>query len=76
MLEVKVSDLRTHLPEYLDRAESGEEILVTRRGRVVARLTSARDARARAKEQLAALRDQAHVGDVLSPIEADWEVSR
>lgn len=75
MLEVKVSDLRNHLPEYIGRAESGEEILVTRRGRVVARLTNVRDVRASAKERLAALRDKAHVGNVVSPLDGDWEAS-
>jgi prevent-host-death family protein len=71
MLEVNVSDLRNHLPEYLDMAQAGEEILVTRRGRVIARLTAAHEARAGAKERLAALRQSATVGDVISPIEAD-----
>ncbi len=76
MLEVNVSKLRSHLPEYLARAESGEEILVTRRGRVVARLTAVRDAHAEAKERLAVLREHARVGDVISPIYADWEAAR
>jgi prevent-host-death family protein len=76
VLEVNVSDLRNRLPEYLDKAQAGEEILVTRRGRVIARLTSARDARAGAKERLAALRQRAKVGDVISPVEADWEAVR
>lgn len=76
MHEVNVSDLRNHLPEYVTRAEGGEEILVTRRGRVVARLVAARDKGADAKEQLAALRGKARVGDVVTPIEADWEAAR
>ena len=76
MLQVSVSDFRNHLPEYLEKAEAGEEILVTRRGRVVARLTAARDARSGAKERLATLRKKAWVGDVVSPIDADWEATR
>ena len=76
MCEVNVSELRTHLPEYLTRAESGEEILVTRRGRVIARLVPVIDTRERAKRRLAASRAGARVGDVVSPIESDWEVER
>lgn len=72
MLEINVSELRKHLPAYLDRAESGEEILVTRRGRVVVRLSAALDARAAAKESLAALRTRARVGDVVTPIDVTW----
>lgn len=73
MSEVSISELRSHLPEYLARAESGEEILVTRRGRVVARLSAAKDGRAGAKERLAALCGRARVGDVVSPIPATWD---
>jgi prevent-host-death family protein len=76
MREVNVSDLRTHLPEYLARAEGGEEILVTRHGRVIARLIAARDKRADARAQLAALRGKARVGDVISPVESEWEADR
>lgn len=73
MQQVNISELRNHLPEYLARAESGEEILVTRRGRVVARLSAAHDARAEAKRQLSTLRARARVGDVVSPIGDSWE---
>jgi len=73
MQEVNVSELRNHLPEYLARAELGEEILVTRRGRVIARLSAPQDHRANAKRQLAALRARARVGDVVSPVGESWE---
>lgn len=72
MQEVNVSELRNHLPEYLARAELGEEILVTRRGRVIARLTAAQDHRAEARRQLEALRGRARVGDVVSPVGEPW----
>ena len=76
MHEVKVSDLRNHLPKYLARAEGGEKILITRRGRVVARLVAAAsDKRADAKEQLTALRAKAWVDDV-SPIDVDWDAAQ
>ena len=76
MSEVNVSELRNRLPEYLARAEAGEDVLVTRRGRVVARLCAAHDARAGAKERLASLRGRARVGDVVSPVEVDWDAAR
>ncbi len=37
-MEVAVSTLRAHLSEWVERARSGEEILVTDRGVAVARL--------------------------------------
>lgn len=76
MQEVNVSELRHRLRQYLARAEAGEEILVTRHGRVVARLTAPRDVRAAARDRLAALRASARVGDVVSPIELGWDAAQ
>ncbi len=76
MQEVSISEFRNHLPEYLNRIEAGEEIWITRRGRVVARVHPVRDPRADAKTRLKALRGVARVGDVVAPVDADWEASR
>lgn len=73
--QVNVSELRSHLQDYVARAEAGEEILVTRRGHVVARLSAARNASADAKTRLAALRGRARVGDVVSPLEMPWDAA-
>ena len=39
MHSVSVAELRADISHYLDRVEHGEEIIITRRGKVVARLT-------------------------------------
>lgn len=39
MLEVNVKELRDHLAHFLTQVEAGEEIKITRRGKVVATLT-------------------------------------
>jgi len=39
MQTVSVANTKSHLSELLDRVEKGEEIVVTRRGRPVARLS-------------------------------------
>lgn len=39
MAEVGVAQLRRELKEWLDRAQSGDEVVVTDRGRPVARLS-------------------------------------
>jgi len=36
--EVQASDARTHLPGLLDEVERGETIIITRRGRRIARI--------------------------------------
>lgn len=45
MLEVNIKELREQLAEYIARVEAGEEIIITRRGKVVAHLTPADQAR-------------------------------
>jgi prevent-host-death family protein len=39
-VEVGVRELKNHLSQYLDRVRDGEEIIVTDRGRPVARLAA------------------------------------
>jgi prevent-host-death family protein len=36
--EVRVSEAKTHLPQLLDEVERGETIIITRRGRRIARI--------------------------------------
>jgi prevent-host-death family protein len=43
MAEVNVYEAKTHLSRLLDRAEGGEEIVITRHGRPVARLGPLRE---------------------------------
>ena len=37
---VSVAEAKAHLSELLDRVEAGEEVVITRRGHAVARLTA------------------------------------
>lgn len=38
-ISISVAEAKAHLSEILDRVESGEEVVITRRGKPVARLT-------------------------------------
>ena len=40
MLEVNIKEARSKLSSLLDKAERGEEIIITRRGKKIARLAS------------------------------------
>jgi prevent-host-death family protein len=44
MVTVKLNEAKTHLSELVQRAEVGEEIEITRHGKVVARLVPASSA--------------------------------
>ncbi len=77
MEKISVTAFRKHVPDYLGRVQKGEDIALTSRGKVIARIVPATDERKAAREQLAALRNTAiHIGDVVSPLEAEWEASR
>jgi prevent-host-death family protein len=70
---VDVADLRQNLPAWLQRARDGEELVVTDHGAAIARIVPPADPRAEARRALAALRPQARVGDVESPVGEPWE---
>ncbi len=73
MLEVTVTTFRKHIPDYLGKVRKGEDILLTSRGKVIARLVPPADERLSAKEQLAALRVTCYIGDVVAPLDEKWE---
>jgi prevent-host-death family protein len=73
MIQVNITDLRQHLPAYLKRVEAGEEIRITSRGRVVARIQPEQDPAEEARLWLENLRGGVVLGDVVSPLEdMEW----
>jgi prevent-host-death family protein len=76
MLEVTVTTFRKHIPDYLGKVRKGEDIFLTSRGKVIARLVPPTDARLSARDQLAVLRGVCNIGDVLTPIDEEWEANR
>ena len=56
MHTITVADAKAHLSELLGRIENGEEIVITRRGKPVARLTAVEPAKQPVKS-LAEFRD-------------------
>lgn len=45
MQEIKVTEVRSKLPAYLRRVQEGEEMLLTPRGKAIARLAPVTDER-------------------------------
>ena len=75
MKEVNVTELRNNLPAYLGMVKAGEELLLTSRGKKIARLTPVTDGRTDAREKLALLRGKCRIGDVVSSLNEKWEAS-
>ncbi len=72
MLQVKITDLRAHLPDYLRKVSNGEEIQVTSHGKPVARLVPELTEVEAAQKRLDALRGTMMVGDVMAPLDSQW----
>jgi prevent-host-death family protein len=79
MKDVKVTELRQNLPDYLARVRRGERIRVTSRGRVVAEISPPAASPDRAAAARARLRDSVRRFDrPLDPVIApgEWEMNR
>lgn len=61
MRQVNIHDAKTHLSRLIEDAEAGEEIIIARAGRPVARLTGM--ASARPRRQLGLLKGRIIIGD-------------
>jgi prevent-host-death family protein len=73
MIRVNVTELRNHLPTYLGRVKTGEEVAVTSRGKVIARLVPVVDECKAARLRLETSRKDSMIGDVVSPTGEVWE---
>jgi prevent-host-death family protein len=74
MIEVSVTTFRNHIPDYLGKLRKGENIAITSRGKVIARLLPPVDERLSARKRLSELRTKCRIGDVVSPLDEQWEV--
>ena len=75
MTYINITELRQHLPSFIDKVQAGEEIVITQRGKAVARIIpeyaeSLADA---AMKRLDALRGSVILGDVMRPFsDEEW----
>jgi antitoxin (DNA-binding transcriptional repressor) of toxin-antitoxin stability system len=76
MIQVNVTEFRNHLPIYLSKVKGGEEVALTTRGTVVARLVPQVDESLKAREWLASISSKSWVGDVTTPLDEEWEALR
>lgn len=74
MQTVNISDFRTNLLKYLNKAKAGEQISVRSNGHLLATISPPIQLKEQAKEELTLLASTSKVGDVVSPIEDEWEL--
>ncbi len=74
MTTVAMSEFRARLSHFMQKVQDGEILSITQRGTEIARLVPPSFIQLSARKRLAELQKTAFVGDVLSPLDADWEV--
>ena len=73
MPTVNVHEAKTHLSRLLARVESGEEVIIARRGKPVARLISYKP---RGRRQFGAMKGQIVIDDSFFPPLSEEELKR
>jgi len=76
MEKVGVSTLRENLSIFLKKVQKGEIITITSRGRDMAKLVPVEDKTVKSREMLRELGENALIGDIISPIDEEWEAMK
>jgi prevent-host-death family protein len=76
MEKVGISTLRENLSLFLKKAQKGQVIIITSRGHEMARLVPAEDKREKSRTILRELGKSAFIGDIVSPIDEEWEAMK
>ena len=71
MQTINISDFRANLFKYLEVAGSGEQILVTSNGKLLASINAPEDKKEIAKKQLSSLATTAKIHGVIAPTESE-----
>jgi len=72
MNTIAVSDLRANLMKVLKKINQGTTFTITSHGRVVAMLVPPVESSDIAKQKLEKLAKKAVIGDIISPIDIEW----
>ena len=76
MAKIGISTLRENLSIFLKKVQKGQVITITSRGHEIAKLVPVEDQREKSRELLRKLGKNAYIGDVLSPIDEEWEAMK
>ena len=76
MNAIPVSKLRSNMMSILKEIEHGSSIDITSRGKIVAKLVPPDYNKEKARKKLLELSKNASIGDIISPIDSQWEVTK
>ena len=72
MQQVKITDLRASLPEYIKLVSKGEEIQITLHGKAIARIIPEINEKELAQKRLDSLKGSIILDDIISPSSEEW----
>ncbi len=75
MTSIAISEFRANMSAVIEKVQQGEVIRLTQRGLEVAKLVPPDLLRESALKELQTLQTTAIIGDVVSPLEADWDTT-
>ncbi len=76
MEKINVSTLRENLSAFISKAQQGRVITITSHGHELAMLVPVENKRNKSKKKLKELGKHAIIGDILSPVDDDWEAMK
>ena len=76
MEKIGISTFRENLSIFLKKVQKGQVITITSRGHEMARLVPVEDKREKSRKLLRKLGKNAYIGDILSPIDEEWEAMK
>ncbi len=76
MEKVGVSILREKLSTFLKKVQEGQVITITSRGHEIAKFVPMEDKAKKSREMLRELGKNAFIGDMLSPINEEWDAMK
>jgi len=76
MEKVGISSLRENLTTFLKKVQKGQVIIITSRGREIARIVPIENNMEKSRGILRNVGENAIIGDILSPIDEEWDAMK
>lgn len=76
MITIGISEFRANMSVILQQVQQGEIVSLWLRDKEIARLVPPDFARMAARQKLEELRETAIIGDILSPLDEQWDAEQ
>lgn len=70
---ITVSEFRDNFSKAMKKVEKGKNIIVTSRGKTIAKISPFDNEKIKAREYFNSIAKKAKIYDILSPLDVEWE---